>query len=69
MALATVTVNGAPALDGVTLAGLTTQLGGAPVPQPKFTELAYPFTDVSVPLKTAAEFTCVVSEGLAMARP
>jgi len=39
MELDTVTVNGVPEPDGVTLAGLTPQLGGAPAPQLRFTGL------------------------------
>jgi hypothetical protein len=68
MALDTVTVKAVPKLLGVTLAGFTMQLGGAPVPQLRFTGLPYPLIEVRVPLKTAGELTCVVSDELAMPR-
>lgn len=66
--LETVTVNEAPEMLGVTLAGRATQLGGAPAPQLRLTGLAYPLIDVSVPLKTVDEFTCPVSKELGMAK-
>jgi hypothetical protein len=63
-----VTVKEAPAFVGVILDGLATQFAGASDPQLSATALPYPFTAVSVPLKTAEVFTCVVSEGFAIAR-
>lgn len=51
--LFTVTVNAAPATVGVTEAGATVQVGGAPVPQVRFTALLYPFTAFSVPVNVA----------------
>ena len=42
-----------PAAVGVTDAGATVQVGGAPAPQVRFTTLAYPFTALSVPLNVA----------------
>ena len=65
--LLTVTVNDATPLVGVSCAGLAMQLEGAPLPQVMATELAYPFTAVSVPLKTADEFVCAVNEGFVIA--
>ena len=65
--LLTVTVKGAPPLVGVSCAGLAMQFEGAPLPQVMATELAYPFTAVSVPLNTADEFTCAVKEGFVIA--
>jgi hypothetical protein len=63
--LLAVTVNGAPEAVGVALVGLTTQLGGGLFAQLSVTALLYPFTAVSVPLKTALEFACTVNDGLA----
>jgi len=50
-------VNGVPEVVGAALAGETTQLGGALTPQPRLTTVLYPLREVSVPLKTAEEFT------------
>jgi hypothetical protein len=55
--LCAVTVNEAPATVGVTEDGVIVHVGGAPVPQVRFTALAYPFTFVSVPVKVAGWFT------------
>jgi len=52
-----VTVNGAPLAVGVTEAGDTVQVGGAPAPQLRFTGLAYEANAVSVPLSVADRFT------------
>jgi len=52
-----VTVNGAPATVGVTELGETVQVGGAPLPQVRFTALAYPFRAVSVPFSVADVLT------------
>jgi hypothetical protein len=49
----------------VTLVGLITQLGGGLFAQLSAIALPYPFTAVSVPLKTALEFACTVNDGLA----
>jgi hypothetical protein len=68
MLLETLTANGVAALDGVALAGVTVQVGGAPVPQLSATRLAYPFRAVSVPLNCAEEFTDVVRDGLVILR-
>jgi hypothetical protein len=48
-----VTVKGAPAIVGVTEVGEAVHVGGAPLPQLRFTALAYPFSAVSVPFNTA----------------
>lgn len=61
-------MNGAPELDGAALVGLTTQLGGAPTPQLRLTELLYPFAAVRLPLNIAVEFTATVSDGFAIFR-
>lgn len=55
--LCTVTVKGAPATVGVTEAGVTVHVGGAPVPQLRFTALAYPFSALRVPVKVPGWFT------------
>ena len=68
MLLETVTAKDVPALDGAAIAGLTVQVGGVPGPQLSVTALPYPFSDVSVPLNCADEFTDAVSDGLAMPR-
>ena len=68
MLLETVTAKEVPALDGVAVAGLTVQVGGAPDPQLSVTALPYPLSEVSVPLNCVDEFTDAVSDGLAMAR-
>jgi hypothetical protein len=57
-----------PALEGTTLPGDTTQLGGAPVPQLQATVLWYPFIAVSVPLKVADTPGNEVSDGFAMTK-
>src|SRR5262249_61587914 len=44
--LETVTVKEAPAEGGTTLAGLTGQVGGAPLPQVRHTALIYPFAAI-----------------------
>ncbi len=67
-ALETVTEKAVPELDGVALAGLTTQVEGAPAPHFRLTVLVYPLTAVTVPLKTADELTEEVNEGLAIVR-
>jgi hypothetical protein len=63
-ALDTVTVKGVPAPAGVAFAGLTVQVGGAPIPQLRATDFAYPFSAVMLPLYCADEITDVVSDGL-----
>jgi len=68
MLLETVTAKVVPVLVGAAVAGLTVQVGGASGPQLSVTALLYPFSDVSVPLNCADEFTDVVSEELAMLR-
>jgi len=55
--LCTVTVKGAPATVGVTEAGDTVHVGGALVPQLRFTALAYPFRALRVPLNVPDVFT------------
>lgn len=55
--LCTVTVKDAPAIVGVTEAGVTVHVGGAPVPQLRFTALAYPFRAVRVPVNVPEVFT------------
>jgi hypothetical protein len=55
--LCTVTVNGAPATVGVTELGETVHVGGAPVPQVRFTALAYPFRAVRLPFNVADVLT------------
>lgn len=64
--LETVTVNSVPAFEGVAVAGFTVQLGGAPVPQLRATELEYPFNAVRVPVNCTEELTLVVSGELLM---
>jgi hypothetical protein len=68
MLLETFTANGVDALDGVTLAGVTVHIGGAPVPQLSATRLAYPFRAVSIPLNCAEELTDAVRDGFAILR-
>jgi hypothetical protein len=65
-ALETVTEKGIPEFDGVVPAGVTTQFAGAPAPHVRLMVLLYPFTAVSVPLKTADKFTEEVNEELAI---
>jgi hypothetical protein len=60
-------VKDAPATVGVTDVGATVQVGGAPVPQVRFTGLAYPFTAFNVPLKVADWFAVADSVGLLIA--
>jgi hypothetical protein len=50
-------VNGAPAIVGVTEVGETVHVGGAPLPQLRFTGLLYPFRAVTVPFKVAGWLT------------
>jgi hypothetical protein len=66
--LCVVTVNEAPATVGVTEDGAMAHVGGAPVPQVKFTALAYPFTAFSVPVKVAGWFTVADCGEFVMAR-
>ena len=68
MLLETVTAKDVPPVDGTAVAGLTVQVGGAPGPQLRVTALLYPFSDVSVPLNCADEFTEAVSDGFPMLR-
>jgi hypothetical protein len=64
--LFTVTVKGAPATVGVTEAGDTVHVGGAPVPQLRFTALAYPFSAVRVPVNVPEVLTVADSGELLM---
>ena len=62
----TVTVNAVPPVLGVNVLGETVQVGGAPLPQLKLTELLYPFAVLSKPLKTVGVLTTPVRDGLGM---
>ncbi len=57
MGLLTDSVKGTPEPLGTIADGVTVQVGGAPLPQLRFTLLLYPFTAVTIPSKVAVAFT------------
>lgn len=57
VALLTSTVNGTPEALGTIVDGVIEQVGGAPLPQLRFTLLLYPLAAVRTPSKVAVAFT------------